>query len=164
MLRRMLTLIDLDLIKIVYRATTLGVMHMTLPPVHRRSQDTAEGGDIEPPHLIRLQSMRGSRSWSAHQHQVRKDTNTDTSDEREACRPRKERSSRSGSLSIMDHFQRLGPSRFTGKGGPNSAEPWHSNIECRLESFSFTSKEMVTLAAFRLRNLACTLWRGVIGA
>lgn len=64
-------------------------------------------------------------------------------------------------MSVMERFQRLCPSRFTGRRGPESAETWHFDIEGLLESLSFMFEEMVSLATFTLRDLARTWWRGV---
>lgn len=85
---------------------------------------------------------------------VKEDTNT--SDKREARRPRRERNIRSSSLSTLEQFQHLGPPRFTSRAGSEIAESWYSAIECLLERLSFSFEEIITLVAFTFRNLAYT--------
>lgn len=76
----------------------------------------------------------------------------------------REPDSRSDSLSILECLQCLGPPRFTGRRGSETAESWYSDIKRLLEGLRFSSEEMVTLVAFTLRDLAYTWWNGVLRA
>lgn len=51
-----------------------------------------------------------------------------------------------------------------GKRSPETVESWYSDMEQLLGGLKFSSEEMVTLAAFTLRDLAYSWWKGVLRA
>ncbi|XP_056172378.1 uncharacterized protein LOC130139447 [Syzygium oleosum] len=64
---------------------------------------------------------------------------------------------------LVEHFLKLKPPKFTGKGDPEAAPRWIEELEKAFEVLGCTEQEKVTLAVYQMQEIANDWWKATRG-